>query len=188
MQRDEILGLMRRIARDFAPLLPGIRLEVVPPEGFRDRLRGKPLVADEATLRKTLEERRERASAPASAAEPEGPMESVGAGKQEEQRGEATPPLISFPASRTILVEMEALCRTVAREDRRLHRPLVEGLMLREVIYLVTCRQPFPDPRARAETILRRHWPFQYAALRSVGLTVTGFERPSPRRDLARDN
>lgn len=86
------------------------------------------------------------------------------------------------------MVEMESLSERVNREDRRLHRPLVEGLVLREVLYLITSGQPLPEPRARAERILRRHWPFQYAALRSVGLTVTGFERPQTGPELAKDN
>lgn len=101
---------------------------------------------------------------------------------------EAKYPLYALPSSRVIMVEMESLAERVNREDRRLHRPLVEGLVLREVLYLITSGQPLPEPRARAERILRRHWPFQYAALRSVGLTVTGFESSHREKVLGRDN
>lgn len=200
MQRDDILRLMRRIVRDFAPLLPGIRLEVVSPEGFQARLSGKILLADEASLRRALREGGSRHSSSASLKETEGsrpPRESRESGGPGEpgmltesgKRGETPTPLLhTFPSTRTIIVEMDGLYEKVSREDRRLHRPLVEGMILREVIYLATSRQPFPDPRARAETILRRHWPFQYAALRSVGLASTGFGLPPTRNQLAKDN
>ena len=247
MRGDEILRIIRRITRDFAPLLPGLRLEVVSPEGFKARVRGKPIIADEATLRAVLVEEaaktRERGGwppgkpSPGAAGSP-GPERSSkitkgeeggdrihtgtepaaavpggeppegedsvppkhegrkGEGGEEEKAPEVKSPqsaavgfpLYALPSSRTIMVEMESITERVNREDRRLQRPLVEGMILREVIYLATSCQPFPDPRARAETILRRHWPFQYAALRSVGLTVTGFERPPRGRALGRDN
>lgn len=248
MQGDEILGIIRRITRDFAPILPGLRLEVVSPEGFRARVRGKPIVADEAMLRAVLgEERggagrsgaraRERAAlggapgggrtsgeggnagAPRASGkvrtgtkagdaariggvpggETRGVSDRTGpgaeggkrekAGEERSREGAAERyPLYALPTSRTIMVEMKSLSERINREDHRLHRPLVEGLVLREVLYLITSGQPLPDPRARAERILRRHWPFQYAALRSVGLTVTGFERPQTRPEMARDN
>ena len=191
VQRDDILRLMRRIVRDFAPLLPGIRLEVVTPEGFRARLRGRPLVADETSLQEILEGSGEGGSSPLSTAETGGVMEPGKPGEAGEPgEGEKPPvPLLhTFPSTGTIIVEMDGLYEKVSREDRRLHRPLVEGVILREVIYLATSRQPFPDPRARAETILRRHWPFQYAALRSVGLAPTGLHWPTTGKDLAREN
>lgn len=272
MQGDEILRIIKRITRDFAPVLPGLRLEVVPPEGFRARVCGKPIVADEAMLRAVLVEETAKAlgrkagsrDKGASKASPRGSMATWSGGgwnrskettppgrtagaagapatikavKGEERTGEAQrtregtfampgpgttgedkhgPPearspveereehragegtarkdaegkylLYALPSSHTILVEMESLAERVNREDRRLHRPLVEGLVLREVLYLITSGQPLPEPRARAERILRRHWPFQYAALRSVGLTVTGFEKPPGERVLGRDN
>ncbi|MBC7246788.1 MAG: hypothetical protein H5T73_03285 [Actinobacteria bacterium] len=200
MQRDDILRLMRRIVRDFAPLLPGIRLEVVSPEGFRARLRGRPLLADEASLRKALQEGEGRGSGRASSvrrgeqAEPGEPgetgepVEAPVPGEPGESVEAPVPLLHTLPSTRTIIVEMEGLYEKVSREDRRLHRPLVEGMILREVIYLATSRQPFPDPRARAEAILRRHWPFQFAALRSVGLTMTGFGRPASGPELAKGN
>lgn len=272
MQRDEILRIIKRITRDFAPLLPGLRLEVVPPEGFRARVRGKPIVADESTLRAVLVEEAAKALRRKAGLRDKGPLEVAprgsghtwsgggwnrskegtppgraaggggiplatkpvkGEGRAEKTRetkdgafaalGAGTPEaeklsppgarspeeehgehgagertvrkdvegkylLYALPSSRTILVEMEGLTERVNREDRRLHRPLVEGLVLREVLYLITSGQPLPEPRARAERILRRHWPFQYAALRSVGLTVTGFEKPPGERALGRDN
>ncbi len=239
MQGEEILRIIRRIIRDFAPLLPGLRFEVVPPEGFRARARGKPIIADEAMLHAVLEEasdaprrrvgtegapaggpartgagvagegegsRRARPCVGPAFREPgkgsPGEVTSVpGAGgarkfaENGERRGEAARegaevryPLYALPASHTIMVEMESLTERVNREDRRLHRPLVEGLVLREVLYLITSGQPLPEPRARAERILRRHWPFQYAVLRSVGLTVTGYERPPQGSALGRDN
>lgn len=173
MQKEEVLRIIRRITRDFSPLLPGLRLEVVSPEGFRARLQGKPLIADEDALQEVLKE-------------VEGGGGSAPPGDLSVES--SSPLLCGFPASRTIIIELEGLSRRVSREDRRLHRPLVEGLILREVLYLMTSRQPLPDPRSRAENILRRHWPFQYAALRSVGLTVTGFQRPPAGPELARDN
>lgn len=140
VQRDEILARMRRITGDFEPLLHGIRLEVVPPEGFGARVRGRPILP--------------------------GVSEPV----------EETPaiPVRGLPASRTIVVEIEGLMEIIGRENQRLHRPLVEGMILREIIYLATSRQPLPQPRARAETILRRHWPFQYVALHSVEMAESG--------------
>jgi hypothetical protein len=248
VQGDEILRIIRRITRDFAPILPGLRLELISPEGFRARVRGKPIIADQAMLRAVLGEEAGGAggrggrpwgrAALGSAAKGEGPERSeetakgkghlnepypeagpafaVSGGKVpevkkpippgrgspegEERKGEKVReektregpaeryPLYALPSSRTILVEMESLAERVNQEDRRLHRPLVEGLVLREVLYLITSGQPLPEPRARAERILRRHWPFQYAALRSVGLTVTGFERPPQGEALGRDN
>ncbi|MBC7252894.1 MAG: hypothetical protein H5T72_02850 [Actinobacteria bacterium] len=247
MHREEILRIMNRIARDFSPLLPGLRLEVIPPEGFRARMRGKPIIADERTLRAVLMEeaprnnvagrppgrvfpggpkRCEKASSKVEAAESvkrhakplaekdpsfTGPPSGVpeedrgsnagrgkpgGEGRKREQAREETAwkdaapkyPLYALPASRTIMVEMESLAERINREDRRLHRPMVEGLVLREILYLITSGQPLPEPRARAERILRRHWPFQYAALRSVGLTITGFERLREGAEQARDN
>jgi len=218
VQRDEILGIIRRITRDFTPVLPGLRLEVVPPEGFRARLRGKPLVADEKMLRDLLkeiseageggergsrsryeagragpggtardkgkeQERRKRPPESRASREERGPEEGSSPGSLPEKV-----PLYALPSSLTIMVEVENLVERVNREDRRLHRPLVEGLVLREVLYLMAARQPLPDPRYRAENILRRHWPFQYAALRSVGLTVTGFGHIQEGPELARDN
>ncbi len=192
MQGEEILRIIRRITRDFAPLLPDLRLEVVPPEGFRARVSGKPIIADEAMLRSVLNEeavggprkgRPLREQAPGSATSGERMW-----GEKKRRNSAEGSPLCALPSSRTIVVEMESLEERVNREDRRLHRPLVEGLILREVLYLMTSRQPLPDPRVRAEHILRRHWPFQYAALRSVGLTVTGFERPQHGGALGRDN
>ena len=247
MHREEILRIMNRIARDFSPLLPGLRLEVIPPEGFRARMRGKPIIADERTLRAVLMEvapggevgrkptgrafpggskRGAEASSKVEAAEGEkrpakplggknppfaGPPSGVPAGERGTVAGHGKPGaegltrertrevrawkdaapkylLYALPASRTIMVEMESLAERINREDRRLHRPMVEGLVLREILYLITSGQPLPEPRARAERILRRHWPFQYAALRSVGLTVTGFERPQEGAEQARDN
>jgi hypothetical protein len=145
---------MRRIIRDFAPLVPGLKLEVVSPEGFQARIRGKFLSADGSVPREVPEET----------------------------------PIQALPSSLTIVVEVESLAERVSREDRRLRRPLVEGLILREILYLMTVRQPLPDPRSRAENILRRHWPFQYAALRSLGMTVTGFGHIQEGPELAKDN
>ena len=148
VQEDEILERMRRITADFAPLTQRISLEVVTPEAFQARLRGKAILPGEH--------------------EPESEPPSV--------------PVRALPASRTIIVDMEGLQAMLGREDRRLQRPLVEGMILREVVYLVTSRQPFPQPRARADDILRRHWPFQFAALCSLGMTEAGPGSP-PARD-----
>ena len=148
MREDEILERMRRITSDFTPLLPEVRMEVLSPEAFQARLRGKPLLP----------------------------------GGREPGAGPPAVPVRALPASRTIMVEMGSLQEILKREDRRLHNPLVEGMVLREVIFLVTSRQPLPQPRARAEEILRRHWPLQYVALDSLGMTVTGPGSP-PARD-----
>lgn len=200
MRGDEILRIIGRITRDFAPLFPGLRLEVVSPEGFKARVRGKPIIADEAALREVLVEEaaRTREKTREKTEDPILPKRKgrKGEGGEEKKVPEvislkgaaARYPLYALPSSRTIMVDMESLTERVNREDRRLQRPLVEGMILREVIYLATSLQPSPDPRARAETILRRHWPFQYAAMRSVGLTVTGFEKPPGERVLGRDN
>lgn len=167
MRAEDLLAILRRIVRDFSPLLPGMRLEVVSSEAFRARLLGKPILPGEA-----LEGLR-------PAAPPQG-----------DRQEEASPlyPLHAFPSTSVVMVDVEGMRALIAEEDRRLQRVLTEGMILREVIYLATSRQPFPDPRSRAETILRRHWPFQYAALRSVGLTVSGFERPATAENLAKDN
>lgn len=140
VQEYEILDRMRRITGDFAPLLQRIHLEVVSPEGFQARLRGKPILP----------------------------------GEDESEVEPPSVPVRALPASRTIIVEIERLQEMLDKEDRRLQRPLVEGMILREVIFLVTSRQPLPQPRARAEEILRRHWPFQFTALRSLGMTGSG--------------
>ena len=175
MRAEELLTILRRIVRDFSPLLPGIRLEVVSGEAFQARLLGKPILPGEAF------------GGLSSAAPPQGH-------KQEEARDapheEAPPlyPLYAFPSTRVVMVDVEGMRTLIAEEDRRLQRVLTEGMILREVIYLATSRQPFPDPRSRAEIILRRHWPFQYAALRSVGLTIGGFEQPATAENLAKDN
>jgi len=135
MREEEILGIMRRIVRDFSPLLPGLRLEAVSPEAFRARIRGKPVLP----------------------------------GEKPEVGGSMLYPLHAFPSRLLVMVDIEGIAALIGREDRRLQRVLAEGMILFEVIYLAASRQPLPDPRGRAESILRRHWPFQYTAVRCAG-------------------
>ena len=164
MLEEEILRTVRRIVRDFAPILPGVRLEVVSAEAFQARLRGRPILPGET---------------------PRGPG---AAGAPAEAAREGAPPaypLHAFAPTRVVMVDIEGLSGLVNREDRRLQRVLVEGMILREIIYLATSRQPLPDPRGRAEAILRRYWPFQYAAVRSTGLVGEAFGQPRDGRELA---
>lgn len=97
-------------------------------------------------------------------------------------------PLHAFPSTRVVMVDVEGMRALIGGEDRRLQRVLAEGMILREVIYLATSRQPLPDPRGRAEIILRRHWPFQYTALRSVGLLGEAYGNRRNSRELAGEN
>jgi len=154
MRSEELLVIMRRIVRDFSPLLPGMRLEVVSGEAFRARLLGRPILPGEVSR------------------EEEPPLY----------------PLHAFPSARVIMVDIEGVRGLVGGEDRRLQRVLAEGMILREVIYLATSHQPFPDPRGRAERIFRRHWPFQFTALRSAGFVGETLGRPRDRRELAGEN
>lgn len=158
-EEDEILGTMLRIAGDFQSMLPELRVEVLSLDAFTARLAGRPLIAGQAAPEEETEE----------------PV-----------RHEL--PVRALAASRIIMVEMEALRQRVLREDRRLRRPLVEGLVLREILYLITCRQPMPEPRARAEAILRRHWPFQYTVLRCLGLAGPAYPIGGRSPNMAHSN
>ncbi len=175
MRAEDLLIIMRRIVRDFSPLLPGMRLEVVSAEAFRARMHGKPILPGEALDGM-------RTSAP--------PEKGSRDEAWDEAREEAPPPypLHAFPSTRVVMVDVEGLRTLIGGEDRRLQRVLVEGMILREVIYLATSRQPLPDPRGRAETIFRRHWPFQYTALRSAGFLGGPHGWPRDRRELAGEN
>ncbi len=179
MRAEELLVIIRRIMRDFSPLLPGMRLEVVSGEAFRARLRGRPILPGEDTGGDT------------ESPYPAAPMER---GRRKEAGDEAREeppshyPLHAFPSTRVVMVDVEGMRALIGEEDRRLQRVLAEGMILREVIYLATSRQPLPDPRGRAETIFRRYWPFQYTALRSVGFVGEALGKPRDRRELAGEN
>ncbi len=160
MREDEILTILRRIVRDFSPMMPGVRLEVVSPEAFRARLRGRPILPGEGL----------------------GDGETPGAGEP------LLYPLQAFPATRVVMVDIEGMLALIGGEDRRLQRVLAEGMILREVIHLATSHQPLPDPRGRAERIFRRHWPFQYTAMRSAGLMADSPLQPKDWTELAGEN
>ncbi|MDI6830800.1 MAG: hypothetical protein QME88_05635 [Actinomycetota bacterium] len=179
MRAEDLLVIMRRIVRDFSPLLPGMRLEVVSAEAFRARLQGRPLLPGEV-LNGT------RRYAPPEGGSRDETYEEA----RDETREEAPPPypLHAFPSTRVVMVDVEGVRTLIGGEDRRLQRVLVEGMILREVIYLATSRQPLPDPRGRAETIFRRHWPFQYAALRGAGFLGGPHGLPRGGRELAGEN
>jgi hypothetical protein len=85
-------------------------------------------------------------------------------------------PLLSLPERNTILVCTNEVGALVRREAHRLRGALVEGLILNEIIFLALSRGPEPDPRTKAEAILRRHWPLQYATL--FGRTLLASQRP----------
>jgi hypothetical protein len=85
-------------------------------------------------------------------------------------------PLQALPQGSTILVCTEEVGSLVRREAPRLRGALVEGLILNEIIFLALSRGTEPDPRTKAEIILRRHWPLQYATL--FGRTLLPSQRP----------
>lgn len=87
--------------------------------------------------------------------------------KQDEVKVEA-PPLHSSIKNNLVLVCREALVEKVHSEPRELRRPLVEGLILYELLYLAVASGPEMYPRAKAEALLRRYWPLQYCALQGV--------------------
>ncbi len=154
MLKEEMLLTMRRIVRDFSPLLPGLRLEEVSPQAYRARVKGRPIL----------------------------PAEEI------EDTGHPPYPRHSLPTTRLVMVDIEGLGKLIGGEDRRLQRVMTEGMILLEVIYLATSRQPLPDPRGRAESILRSHWPFQYTAVRSAGLIAGRRGGPGDVSGRAGDN
>jgi hypothetical protein len=86
------------------------------------------------------------------------------------------PPLYSSIKNNMVLVCREALLETVHREPKELRRPLVEGLILYELLYLAVARGPEVYPRAKAEALLRRYWPLQYCAVQ--GIVIGGGAEP----------
>jgi len=85
-----------------------------------------------------------------------------------EEREDAEPPpapIHSFVPNNRIIVSREGIVAHTQKEAVELRRPLVEGLILREIIYLAMARIPRPLPRMRADRILRRYWPLQYVTL-----------------------
>ncbi|MEJ5186636.1 MAG: hypothetical protein WHT46_06105 [Candidatus Geothermincolales bacterium] len=88
------------------------------------------------------------------------------------------PPLHSSIKNNQVLVCREALLEAVHREPRELRRPLVEGLILYELLYLAVARGPEMYPRARAEAILRRYWPLQYCALQGIIIGGKAEDKP----------
>ncbi len=134
MENEEILSIMQRITRDFAKLIPRIKLEVVSSQAYHARIKGRPLLPQE----------------------------------RPEEMETSLYPLRALPSSCTILVDLEGTRVLVEKEALRLRRPLVEGLILREIIYLAVHLQAFPDAMSRAEAILRRHWPLQYTLVKDL--------------------
>jgi hypothetical protein len=74
-------------------------------------------------------------------------------------------PLHSLLETNKVLVCIEEVGALLEREAYELRRPLVEGLILNEILYIAISRGPEPDPRSKAESILSRYWPLQYVTL-----------------------
>jgi hypothetical protein len=81
-------------------------------------------------------------------------------------------PLYASPNSGSVLVDREGLVRLVDEEESRLHRPLVEGMILAEVLYLIGAKEGAENPRLEADELLTRHWPLQYVVLRELRLRL----------------
>jgi hypothetical protein len=131
MDTEEIASIMKRIASDFTPIIPQLRLEFLSPEAFHARMQGKPLLAWEI-------------------------LDSI---------ERPAYPLHSLPGLKQIIICLEEVEQMVNLEAELLRRPLVEGMILKEILTIAVWQEAHPDPQAHAEKVLRRHWPFQYAAL-----------------------
>lgn len=92
--------------------------------------------------------------------------------EQSMQLAAAVYPLHSILETNEVLVCIEEVVALLGREAEQLQHPLVEGLILNEILFLAVARGPDPDPRARAEAILSRYWPLQYVTL--YGRTLLG--------------
>ncbi len=134
MESEEILTIMQRITRDFAKLIPQVKLEVVSSQAYQARIKGRPLLPHE----------------------------------DQEDTETGLYPLRALPTSCMILVDLEGTRGLVEKEAPQLRGPLVEGLILREIIYMAVCIQAFPDAISRTEAILRRHWPLQYTLVKDL--------------------
>ena len=74
-------------------------------------------------------------------------------------------PLQSEPKTNRLLICTEEVNALLAREAPELRTATVEGLILNEILFLAVSRSGEPDPRAKAEEILCRYWPLQYATI-----------------------
>lgn len=106
-------------------------------------------------------------------------------GEKEPEGMHEFPPLHSSIKSNIISVSSRAVMELVREERPQLRRPLVEGLILNEILYLLVARGPEMFPRAKAEALFRKYWPLQYYTVHGTPLREKG---GPPGKDQRRAN